>query len=77
MLQLQRSCLPSILRTNIIVLLLVAGISQSAHAQTYKVIHNFTVNGGATPYAGPVFGPAGNLYGTVYTGGAYGSGGVD
>jgi uncharacterized repeat protein (TIGR03803 family) len=56
--------------------LLLAGMPEPAHAQTYKVIHNFTVNGGATPYSGPVFDRFGNMWGTDYTGGSYGSGGV-
>jgi uncharacterized repeat protein (TIGR03803 family) len=59
-----------------IVFLLLANVPQTAHAQTYRVIHNFTVNGGATPYGGPVFDRFGNMFGTTYTGGNYGSGGV-
>ena len=47
-------------------------------AQTYKVIYDFTGKGndGASPYGGPALDPSGNLYGTTYTGGIYGSGSV-
>ena len=57
-------------------LLLLASVSVPAQSQTYKVIHNFTYYGGATPYSGPVFDRFGNMYGTNNTGGSYGSGGV-
>jgi uncharacterized repeat protein (TIGR03803 family) len=51
---------------------------QPAKAQTYTVIHNFTRKGsdGASPYGGPVLDSSGNLYGTTYAGGTYGSGNV-
>lgn len=43
---------------------------QSAQAQTYSVIHNFTGGaGGAAPLAGLVIDQAGNLYGTTFAGG--------
>jgi uncharacterized repeat protein (TIGR03803 family) len=60
------------------VLLFLAGFSQLAQSQTYKVIYNFTGRGsdGATPYAGPILDHVGNLYGTTYLGGTYGSGSV-
>src|SRR5258708_11000557 len=57
-------------------ILLLASVALPAQSQTYQVIHNFTVNGGATPYGGPVFDRFGNMYGTAYVGGNYGSGGV-
>ena len=55
---------------------LMASVSQPAESQTYKVIHNFTGIGqdGATPYGGPILDEFGNLYGTTYLGGTYGSG---
>ena len=55
--------------------LLLAAVSQ---AQTYKVIYNFTNQGsdGATPYGGPILDESGNLYGSTYLGGTYGSGSV-
>src|SRR5690348_2077392 len=60
----------------ILVALLLAGLAVASQAQTYQVIHNFSVNDGATPYAGPTPDEAGNLYGTTYLGGKYGSGSV-
>jgi uncharacterized repeat protein (TIGR03803 family) len=42
----------------------------SAHASTYKVIHNFTnATDGAGPYGDMIMDAAGNLYGTTSTGG--------
>jgi uncharacterized repeat protein (TIGR03803 family) len=60
------------------VLLFLAAVSQPAQSQTFTVIHNFTRKGndGASPYGGPVLDPSGNLYGTTYAGGTYGSGNV-
>jgi len=56
---------------------LVALATQSAQAQTYQVIHNFTENGqeGFQPMAGLAIDGAGNLYGTTNEGigGYYGS----
>lgn len=59
-------------------LLFLGCVSQLAQSQTYSVIYNFTGkgNGGASPYGGPVLDGSGNLYGTTYTGGSYGSGSV-
>ena len=56
----------------------VSNFSQSAQAQTYKVIHNFTNQGsdGATPFGGLILDRHGNLYGTTWLGGLYGSGSV-
>lgn len=51
-------------------------ISRPAQAQTYKVIYNFTVDGGATPYGGPIFDQSGNLVGTTNLGGKFGAGTV-
>lgn len=58
--------------------LFLASLSQPATSQTYTVIHNFTDKGkdGATPYGGPILDKLGNLYGSTYLGGAYGSGSV-
>ncbi len=57
---------------------LLASLSRPAESQTYRVIHNFTDKGkdGATPYGGPILDRLGNLYGSTYLGGAYGSGSV-
>jgi uncharacterized repeat protein (TIGR03803 family) len=62
----------------IAVFLFLTSLSQLATSQTYKVIHNFTDKGkdGATPYGGPILDKLGNLYGSTYLGGAYGSGSV-
>jgi uncharacterized repeat protein (TIGR03803 family) len=59
-------------------LVLVIGVSCPVQSQTYQVIYNFTDKGsdGATPYGGPILDKAGNLYGTTYLGGKYGSGSV-
>ena len=45
--------------------------TSTTHAQTFRVLHNFS-NGadGATPFAGVTMDGAGNLYGTTYVGGA-------
>jgi uncharacterized repeat protein (TIGR03803 family) len=44
---------------------------QSASAQTYKVLYNFTgQSDGASPEAGVTLDAAGNLYGTTYAGGS-------
>jgi uncharacterized repeat protein (TIGR03803 family) len=56
--------------------LFVASLSQQARSQTYKVIHNFAVSDGATPYAGPTLDRLGNVYGTTYLGGSTGNGSV-
>lgn len=56
---------------------MVLALTTLAHAQTYKVLHNFTNgNDGATPIAGVTIDGAGNLYGTAYTGGSTGFGTV-
>ena len=57
---------------------LLACLRQPAVAQTYTVIHNFTGENddGANPYAGPTLNSSGDLYGTTYTGGAFGAGSV-
>ena len=52
-------------------------LTQSAHAQTFKVIHTFTGGAdGAIPDAGLTMDRAGNLYGTASAGGSYGAGTV-
>ena len=44
---------------------------------TETVLYSFTGGtDGGTPYAGVIFDPAGNLYGTTYVGGVYGYGTV-
>lgn len=54
-----------------IVVLLAATVTQSAQAQTFSVIHNFTGGGdGSTPYAGLTIDAGGNLYGTTSAGGS-------
>jgi uncharacterized repeat protein (TIGR03803 family) len=58
--------------------LLLASVSQPAQSQTYKVIHNFTniSSDGATPYGGLLLDRFGDLYGSTWLGGIYGSGSV-
>ena len=51
-------------------------LTQSAQAQTYKVIHTFTGPDGAEPLAGVTLDDAGNLYGTTYFGGGTNQGTV-
>src|SRR5271165_1096627 len=54
-----------------IVLVLTPVVTQSAQAQTFNVIHNFTGGqDGANPLAGLTIDRGGNLYGTAYRGGA-------
>ncbi len=53
-----------------IVFALAVVVTQSARAQTFTVLHNFTGGGdGAHPYSTPTLDPAGNLYGTTTWGG--------
>jgi uncharacterized repeat protein (TIGR03803 family) len=49
---------------------------KSGGGWTYHVIHEFDGPHGSTPEAGLIFDSSGNLYGTTYAGGAYGSGTV-
>ena len=59
-------------RKLIVMVLLVAVMTtvESASAQTFSVLHNFTgFQDGATPYAGVTIDAAGNLYGTTAAGG--------
>jgi uncharacterized repeat protein (TIGR03803 family) len=62
----------------VVIFLFLATVSQPAQSQIYSVIYNFTGKGsdGATPYGGPILDRSGNLYGTTYLGGKYGSGSV-
>jgi uncharacterized repeat protein (TIGR03803 family) len=62
----------------VVIFLFLATVSQPAQSQTYSVIYDFTGKGsdGATPYGGPILDRSGNLYGTTYLGGKYGSGSV-
>jgi uncharacterized repeat protein (TIGR03803 family) len=56
-----------------IILTLTAIATESAHAQSYSVIHNFTGGqDGATPMAGLTIDNAGNLYGAANFGGKTG-----
>ena len=58
-----------------IVFALTVVLMQSAQAQTYTVLHNFTGGGdGATPLAGVTIDQAGNLNGTTYYGGSANNG---
>ena len=61
-----------------VVLGLGLAATQPAQAQTFTVLHTFAgyPSDGATPYAGLVRDPAGDLYGTTYNGGAHGLGTV-
>ena len=54
----------------VIVFALMVATTQSAQAQTFQVIHNFTSGqDGASPFAGLTMDKAGNLYGTAARGG--------
>jgi uncharacterized repeat protein (TIGR03803 family) len=56
---------------------LVVVPTQSARAQTFTVLYDFTGgNDGSNPYAGLILDPAGNLYGTTQYGGTYHEGTV-
>ena len=58
-------------------LLIVGGaVIQPARAQTFTVLHSFSVTDGGTPLAGLTMDAAGNLYGTTSGGGAHGAGTV-
>ena len=60
-----------------IVFALMVVLTQSAQAQTFKVIYNFTAGGdGGYPFAGLTLDRAGNLYGTAALGGSGGGGTV-
>ena len=54
----------------ILLTLTIPILTQSAHAQTFTVLHNFTVGqDGGNPYGGVALDGAGNLYGTTSIGG--------
>ena len=61
----------------VLALAVVLALTESADAQTFKVLHSFT-NGsdGAAPIAGVTIDSAGNLYGTTSAGGRRGFGNV-
>ncbi len=60
-----------------VVLVLAIGTAQSAQAQTFKVLYNFTGSAdGQAPFGSLVRDTAGNLYGTTEAGGASGAGTV-
>ena len=62
-----------------ILFVLTVASTQSAQAQTFKVVLNFTNGqGGAQPYAGLTMDASGNVYGTTFgnSGGPYGNGSV-
>jgi uncharacterized repeat protein (TIGR03803 family) len=60
-----------------IVFALTVALMQSAQAQTYTVLHNFTGGSdGQSPAAGLTMDRAGNLYGTTYYGGGASGNGV-
>lgn len=50
--------------------------TQLALAQTFTVLYSFTGPDGGRPFSGVIRDAAGNLYGTTYSGGAYGYGTV-
>jgi uncharacterized repeat protein (TIGR03803 family) len=55
---------------NLLATLILAAATQSAQAQTFTVLHNFTGGGdGAAPLAGLTRDAGGNFYGTAYNGG--------
>ena len=63
--------------TLVVVLGLGVVTTQSAQAQTFTVLYNFTGRRtGGNPYAGLVRDAAGNLYGTTYFGGSSNYGAV-
>src|SRR6478752_7520021 len=54
-----------------IVLVLTAGIAESAPPSKYSVVYNFTGGAdGANPFAGLTIDAAGNIYGTTLNGGS-------
>ena len=55
--------------------ILVATFSAPVQAQTYTVLHKFMGSDGSYPY-GLIVDSAGNLYGALFQGGAYGYGSV-
>jgi uncharacterized repeat protein (TIGR03803 family) len=57
-------------------LVLTAAAATALQAQTFKVLHNFTVLDGENPSAGLTMDRAGSLYGTTLYGGASGNGTV-
>ena len=61
---------------SVAVLLLGMVATQSAQAQTLRVLHAFTKSDGANPYAGLIRDAKGNLYGTTLFGGNPGGGTV-
>jgi uncharacterized repeat protein (TIGR03803 family) len=62
----------------ILALSLVLAATHEAEAQTYSVLYSFgaVIGDASSPHAGVISDPAGNFYGTTFTGGAFGGGTV-
>lgn len=56
--------------------LFVLSVADGAHAGSFSIVHDFQGTEGANPEGGLVADASGNLYGTTWSGGTYGSGTV-